>query len=87
MTTNSKMTPAEAAAFKSANMAQSPIVVHIDRQPVKRSKSQRQEWQEFRTETLGMIEAAKRQRLFDLLPKLMQRLSTADQMIANHAIN
>ena len=80
-------TPAEIAAFKAANLAQCPSV-HVIRTAAKPArKSQRQEWQEFRAETLGMIEAAKRERHFHILPQLMQRLNTANEMIANHAIN
>jgi hypothetical protein len=49
-------------------------------------KSQRREWQEFRTETLGMIEAAKRERHFHILPQLLQRLNTANEMLNNRAL-
>jgi hypothetical protein len=34
-----------------------------------------------------MINAAKRERHFHILPQLMQRLNTANEMIANCAIN
>ena len=79
-------TPAEIAAFKAANLAQRPAV-HVIRAAKPAPKSQRQEWQEFRAETLGMIEAAKRERHFHILPQLMRRLNTANEMIANHGIN
>lgn len=79
-------TPVEIAAFKAANLAQRPAVHSIcAAKPA--LKSQRQEWQEFRAETLGMIEAAKRERHLHILPQLMQRLNTANEMIANHAID
>ena len=42
----------------------------------------RQQWTEFKNETLGMIEAAKRERHFHLLPKLMQRLQNANTILA-----
>ena len=81
-------TPAEIAAFKAANLAANAkpetIVITFDK-PAK--PSQRQQWQEFRAETLGMIEAAKRERHFHILPQLMQRLNTANEMIVNHAVN
>ena len=81
-------TPAEIAAFKAANLAANAkpetIVIIFDK-PAK--PSHRQQWQEFRAETLGMIEAAKRERHFHILPQLMRRLNTANEMIANHAIN
>ena len=78
---------AEIAAFKAHNLAQpvETIIITADRKPAR--KSQRQEWQEFRAETLDMINAAKRQGHFHLLPQLLQRLSTANEMAANRAIN
>ena len=78
---------AEIAAFKAHNLAQpvETIIITADRKPTR--KSQRQEWQEFRAETLDMINAAKRQGHFHLLPQLLQRLSTANEMAANRAIN
>lgn len=80
-------TPSEIAAFKAQNLAQRPVV-HVITSTVKPArKSQRQEWQEFRAETLSMVEAAKRQGHFHLLPQLLQRLSTANEMAANRAIN
>ena len=81
------MTAAELAAWKANNRKQSsfPVVITAGRKPAR--KSQRQEWQEFRNETLGMIEAAKRERHFQILPQLMQRLTTADTMLANRAFN
>jgi hypothetical protein len=80
-------TPSEIAAFKSQNLAQRPTVHTVTRAVKPARKSQRQEWQEFHAETLGMIEAAKRERHFHILPQLMQRLATAGTMLANHAIN
>jgi len=50
-------------------------------------KSQRQEWQEFHAETLDMIEAAKRERHFHILPQLIQRLNTANEMLNNRALS
>jgi hypothetical protein len=81
------MTAAELAAWKANNRKQSsfPVVITASRKPAR--KSQRQEWQEFRNETMGMIEAAKRERHFQILPQLMQRLTTADTMLANCAFN
>jgi len=78
---------AEIAAFKAHNLAQpvETIIITADRKPAR--KSQHQEWQEFRAETLDMINAAKRQGHFHILPQLMQRLNTANEMIANRAIN
>ena len=85
--TNTNFTPAQAAAFKAANRAANANPETILVTPAKPArKSQRQEWQEFRNETLGMIEAAKRERHFHLLPQLMQRLQTANEMIANRAM-
>jgi hypothetical protein len=78
---------AEIAAFKAHNLAQpvETIIITAARKPAR--KSQRQEWQEFRAETLDMINAAKRQGHFHILPQLMQRLNTANEMLANRAIN
>ena len=74
-------TPAQVAAFKAANLAAAPI--RHDVQSTKAVKpSHRQEWQEFRQETLGMIEAAKRQGHFNLLPQLMQRLQNANTILS-----
>jgi hypothetical protein len=80
------MTATELAAWKANNLAQAATVVILEPviKPVR--KSQRQEWQEFRNETLGMIEAAKREGHFHILPQLFQRLTTADTMLANRAI-
>lgn len=85
--TRTTRTAAEIAAFKAHNLAQRPTVHVIARAAKPARKSQRQEWQEFRAETLGMIEAAKRERHFHILPQLMQRLATADTMLANRALN
>lgn len=80
-------TPSEIAAFKAQNLAQRPTVHTVTRAANSAHKSQRQEWQEFRAETLGMIEAAKRERHFHILPQLFQRLNTANEIIANQAFN
>jgi len=84
---NPTRTAAEIAAFKAANLAQRAETIVITPAAKPARKSQRQEWQEFRAETLDMIEAAKRERHFHILPQLMQRLTTADTMLANRAIN
>ena len=80
------MTAAELAAWKANNRRSAGVVVITPATKPAR-KPQRQEWQEFRDETLGMIEAAKRQGHFHILPQLMQRLTTANTMLANRAIN
>jgi hypothetical protein len=80
-------TAAEIAAFKAQNLAQPVQTVVIAAAAKSARKSQRQEWQEFRAETLGMIKAAKRERHFHILPQLFQRLNTANEMLANCAIN
>ena len=83
---NTNFTTADKAAFKAANRAANvnpeTIVVTFDK-PAK--PSHRQQWQEFRNETLGMIEAAKRERHFHLLPQLMQRLQNANTILATIA--
>ena len=85
--TNTNFTPAEAAAFKAANRAANAnpkvVILHPVAQTTK--PSHRQQWQEFRTETLGMIEAAKRERHFHLLPQLMQRLQNANTILTTIA--
>jgi len=83
--TNTTFTAAEAAAFKAANRAQAPKVVILQPATKAAKSSHRQQWEEFRTETLGMIEAAKRERHFHLLPQLMQRLQTANTTLATIA--
>jgi hypothetical protein len=83
---NPTRTAAEIAAFKAQNLAQPSKVVVLKPAAKPARKSQCQQWQEFRTETLGMIEAAKRERHFHILPQLMQRLTTADTMLANRAL-
>ena len=80
-------TASEIASFKAQNLAQRPAVHIVTAAPKATRKSQRQEWQEFRAETLDMINAAKRQGHFHILPQLMQRLNTANGMLANRAIN
>jgi len=84
---NPARTAAEIAAFKAQNLAQhfETVVIAAAANPAR--KSQRQEWQEFRADTLGMIEAAKRERHFHILPQLFQRLNTANEMLANACIN
>ena len=81
------MTAAELAAWKANNRKKTgaPVIITAAAKPA--CKSQRQEWQEFRNETLGMIEAAKRERHFHILPQLFQRLNTANEMLNNRAIN
>ena len=81
---NTNFTPAEAAAFKAANRAANanPEVVTLHPVAQATKPSHRQQWQEFRNETLGMIEAAKRERHFHLLPQLMQRLQTANTTLS-----
>jgi hypothetical protein len=83
---NPTRTAAEIAAFKAQNLAQTAKVVILEPVTKPARKSQRQEWQEFRAETLNMIETAKRERHFHILPQLMQRLTTADTMLANRAL-
>ena len=82
---NPTRTAAEIAAFKAQNLAQRAETIVITAAKPAR-KSQRQEWQEFRAETLDMIETAKRERHFHILPQLMQRLTTADTMLTNRAL-
>ena len=83
---NPTRTAAEIAAFKAQNLAQAPKVVILEPATKPARKSQRQQWQEFHTETLGMIEAAKRERHFHILPQLLQRLNTANEMLNNRAL-
>jgi hypothetical protein len=80
------MTAAELAAWKANNRKQTgaPVIITAATKPAR--KSPRQEWQEFHAETLGMIEAAKRERHFHILPQLLQRLNTANEMLNNRAI-
>jgi len=75
-------TASETAAFKAANLAQAAKTVTLWPAAQTAKPSHRQQWQEFRTETLGMIEAAKRERHFHLLPLLMQRLQNANTILA-----
>jgi hypothetical protein len=83
---NPTRTAAEIAAFKAQNLAQTAKIVILEPVTKPARKSQRQEWHEFRTETLSMIEAAKRERHFHILPQLLQRLNTADEMLNNRAL-
>jgi hypothetical protein len=80
------MTATELAAWKANNRKQAHCGTIIIEAAKPARKSQRQEWQEFRTETLGMIEAAKRERHFHILPRLLQRLNTANEMLNNRAL-
>jgi len=81
------MTAAELAAWKANNRKQTgaPVIIAAAAKPAR--KSQRQEWQEFHAETLDMIEAAKRERHFHILPQLIQRLNTANEMLNNRALS
>ena len=81
------MTATELAAWKANNRKQAHCGTIIIKTAKPARKSQLQEWKEFRAETLDMINAAKRERHFHILPQLMQRLNTANEMIANCAIN
>ena len=83
--TNTTRTAAETAAFKAANLAQAAKTVTLWPAAQAAKPTHRQQWQEFRNETLGMIEAAKRERHFHLLPQLMQRLQTANATLATIA--
>jgi hypothetical protein len=83
---NPTRTAAQIAAFKAQNLAQRPTGVILEPVTKPARKSQRKEWQEFRTETLSMIEAAKRERHFHILPQLLQRLNTANEMLNNRAL-
>jgi len=76
-------TASEIANFKAQNLAQRPGVHIVTATPKAARNSQRQEWQNFRAETLDMINAAKRERHFHILPQLIQRLNTADTMLAS----
>ena len=80
------MTATELAAWKANNRKQTgaPVIITAAAKPAR--KSQRQQWQEFHAETLGMIEAAKRERHFHILPQLLQRLNAANEMFANRAL-
>ena len=80
------MTAEQLAAWKANNRKQTGPAVILSAAAKPARKSQRHEWQEFRNETLGMIEAAKRQRHFHILPQLLQRLSTANEMLNNRAL-
>ena len=81
----SNFTPAEKAAFKAANLAAKTKVVTLWAEDKPAKPSHRQQWVEFKAETLGMIEAAKRERHFHLLPQLMQRLQNANTILATIA--
>jgi hypothetical protein len=81
------MTAAELARMESSDTLLNPSKsLCLSLLPSLPASSQRQEWQEFRTETLGMIEAAKRERHFHILPQLLQRLNTANEMLNNRAL-
>ena len=81
------MTAAELAAWKANNRKQTGASVIITAAAKPARKSQRQEWQEFHAETIDMIEAAKRERHFHILPQLIQRLNTANEMHNNRALS
>jgi hypothetical protein len=83
---NTKMTPAEAAAFKAKNRAQRPEVVVIKPAAKPARKSQRQEFTELLAETRDMIRAAKRQGHFHVLPALLQRAATFQAVLDSRAI-
>jgi len=74
-------TASEIANFKAQNLAQRPVVHIVAATPKAAPNSQRQEWQKFRAETLDMINAAKRESHFHILPQLIQRLNTANTML------
>ena len=78
---NPSRTPEQIAAFKAANLAQTCKTITIA--PITKSarKSQRQEWLELRDETRDMITAAKRQGHWQLIPALVQRLTTFDNLL------
>lgn len=80
------MTAEQLAAWKANNRKQAHCGTVIIEATKPARKSQRLEWQEFRRETLGMIEAAKRERHFHILPQLFQRLNTANSMLNNQAL-
>jgi len=80
---NPTRTAAQKAAFKAANIAacknNHQVIINFEK-PAK--ANHRQQWIDFKNETLGMIEAAKRERHFHLLPQLMQRLQNANTILA-----
>jgi hypothetical protein len=84
---NPTRTSEQIAAFKAANLAQTCKTITIT--PIKKSarKSQRQEWLELRDETRGMITAAKREGHLQLLPALVQRLTTFDSLLQARCFN
>jgi hypothetical protein len=84
---NTKMTPAEVAAFKAKNRAQRPGVVVITPAPKPARKSQRQEFVELLAETRDMIHAAKREGHFHILPALLQRAATFQAIVDNRALS
>lgn len=79
---NPTRTAAEKAAFKAANLAAKPQTVQLWPVAKAQKPSHRQQWSDFRAETLSMIQDAKRQRHFHLLPQLMQRLQNANTILA-----
>jgi hypothetical protein len=84
---NPTRTPEQIAAFKAANLAQpcKPVTIAPNKKSAR--KSQRQEWQELQNETRDMITAAKRQGHLQLLPALVQRLTTFDNLLQAHCFN
>jgi hypothetical protein len=87
MTRSTKMTAAEIAAFKAANLAANArnkkTVVVMPKAPAL-NKSQRQQFTEDLRETEDMIRAAKRQGLLGALPALIARHELLTQHV-NHA--
>ena len=74
-------TPEQIAAFKAANLAQRPTTMVIRPTAKPARKTQRQEWQELLDETHDMIAAAKRQGHWQLLPALIQRRATFQNLL------
>ena len=79
---NPTRTAAQKAAFKAANLAACKNNRQVIVADAPANRNHRQQWVDFKNETLEMIEAAKRERHFHLLPKLMQRLNNANTILA-----
>jgi hypothetical protein len=90
MTRSTKMTAAEIAAFKAANLAANArnkkTVVVMPKAPAL-NKSQRQQFTEDLRETEDMIRAAKRQGLLGALPALIARHELLTQHVNNAALS
>lgn len=85
MTRRTSRTPAELAAFKAANLANSTSkgpALWPAKKPA--HKSQRQRFTEELRETENMIRAAKRQGLLQAIPALIARHNQLSQLV-NHA--